>query len=242
MGTLFRRRHIYCSGIAFGGIYGSDLEGELEDKLDELVKKQQYVKSYYNRCKQAEVKLWIKAEWMNEHCRMPEWILPNKMNAEWMTLEPVSLKKIAFDKQKWMVSLVYLLLKYWKKKTSQIKLLRFFLGNSKSCAGGRNFFVVQRNFIQRCKRFATASTCTQVAVFFVAEMGTANSLHDSAEYSLYFDRFGVVFSYYRNKYRVSIPFLGLLHLLFPVQVIGLYFSRKLNTVWRNRIVIKLLII
>jgi len=39
------------------------------------------------------------------------------------------------------------------------------------------------NLTQRCKRFATASTSTQVAVLswhYDAEMGTANSLHASA--------------------------------------------------------------
>jgi len=39
------------------------------------------------------------------------------------------------------------------------------------------------NFTQRCKRFATASTFTQVAALpcrYDAEMGTANLLHASA--------------------------------------------------------------
>jgi len=52
------------------------------------------------------------------------------------------------------------------------------------CAGSREF-ESQRpvNLTQRCKRFATASTTTQVAVLpcrYIAEMGTANSLHASA--------------------------------------------------------------
>jgi len=39
------------------------------------------------------------------------------------------------------------------------------------------------NLTQRCKRFATASTSTQITVLpwrYDAEMGTANSLHASA--------------------------------------------------------------
>jgi len=51
------------------------------------------------------------------------------------------------------------------------------------CAGGREFVSQSRpNITQRCKRFSTASTSTQVAVLpwrYDAEMGTANSLHAS---------------------------------------------------------------
>jgi len=43
-----------------------------------------------------------------------------------------------------------------------------------------SFFKDRPNLTQRCKRFATASTSTQVAVLpwrYDADMGTANSLH-----------------------------------------------------------------
>jgi len=46
---------------------------------------------------------------------------------------------------------------------------------------------------QRCKRCATASTSIQVAVLpwrYDAEMGTANSLHASAKFGEYNERFG----------------------------------------------------
>jgi len=49
------------------------------------------------------------------------------------------------------------------------------------------------NLTQRCEQFATASTSMQIAVFacrYGAEMGTANSLHASAKYSEYNERFG----------------------------------------------------
>jgi len=50
------------------------------------------------------------------------------------------------------------------------------------------------NLAQRCKRFATASSSTQVAVLtwrYDTEMGTANSLHASPWYDEYNERFGL---------------------------------------------------
>jgi len=46
-----------------------------------------------------------------------------------------------------------------------------------------SFLKGRPNLTQRCKRFVTASTSTQVAVLlwcYDVEMGTANSLHASA--------------------------------------------------------------
>jgi len=53
------------------------------------------------------------------------------------------------------------------------------------CAGGRSGVQIpdRPNLTQSCKRFATASTSTQVAVLprrYDVEMGTANLLHASA--------------------------------------------------------------
>jgi len=57
----------------------------------------------------------------------------------------------------------------------------------KNCNEGRP------NLTQRCKRFVTASTSTQVAVLpwcYDAEMGITNSLHASAQHGECNERFG----------------------------------------------------
>jgi len=68
-----------------------------------------------------------------------------------------------------------------------IKLKVLKLISRASCAGGWKFEFQSpaKSPTHHCKRFATTSTSTQVAVLpwrYYAEMGTANSLHTSAQY------------------------------------------------------------
>jgi len=68
------------------------------------------------------------------------------------------------------------------------------------------------NLTQCGKRFATASTSTQVAVLswrYDAEMSTANSLHASAQYGEYNERFGFWCIYYADKNRTEYTRIGL---------------------------------
>jgi len=67
------------------------------------------------------------------------------------------------------------------------------------------------NLTQRCVQFATASTSTQIALLpwrYDVEMGTANSLHASAYYVKYIERFGFGFKKYIIEINLQKSFIN----------------------------------